>query len=62
MALKSAQSDTPTKLGVPQPEDNEVYNLDDEVWLKSYTSVEKSLVVDESSDDENDLIDLSGLC
>jgi hypothetical protein len=36
--------------------------LDDEVWLKSYTSVEKSLVVDESSDDENDLIDLSGLC
>jgi hypothetical protein len=57
-AMKSTPSATPTKPSVQQ--DKEVHNFDDEVWLKVYTLMDESLVVDDTSDDDmDDVIDLS---
>ena len=58
-ALKSTPTATPTNPGMLQ--DKEIHNFDDEVWLKIFTLMDKSLVVgDDSDDDMNDVIDMSG--
>ena len=56
-AFRSIPTATPT---TPSPlQDKEIHNFNNEVWSKIYKSMDESLAVDDSSDDMNDVFDLS---